>query len=86
MDFKIRIVRSLFFFSTKFAFNVKAIYTCKDKHVALNRLHYYNAQQQHLTSILIKEGGGTISVFGENVNFWHHGTIIPGRCIEASLV
>ena len=45
-----------FFFSTKFAFNVKAIYTCKDKHVALNRLHYYNAQQQHLTSILIKEG------------------------------
>ena len=45
-----------FFFSTKFAFNVKAIYTCKDKHVALNRLHYNSAQQQHLTSILIKEG------------------------------
>ena len=31
---------SFAFFFTKFALNFKAIYTCKDKHGALNRLHY----------------------------------------------
>ena len=54
-----------FFFSTKLAFNVKAIYTCKDKHVALNRLHYNSAQQQHLTSILIKDGGNNLGFRGK---------------------
>ena len=55
---------SLSFFFTKLALNFKAIYTCKDKHRALNRSDI-KATQQHLTSIL------TISVFRENVNFWH---------------